>query len=147
MNYFFDTSALVKYFHNEPGTESVTEIVLNPDCGVWVLELAKLEFTSALFRRVRSKELEEEELHFALSGIENELSRFNIEFLDHLVIEEALGLMKRFGQVNGLKTLDALHIASFTLLTAENCRMVSSDDVMNSIVSQMGYIAVNPIKN
>jgi hypothetical protein len=31
MNIFFDTSALVKFFHEEPGTKIVTDLINNPD--------------------------------------------------------------------------------------------------------------------
>jgi PIN domain nuclease of toxin-antitoxin system len=31
MNLFFDTSALIKFFHEEPGTTTVTEFVSNPE--------------------------------------------------------------------------------------------------------------------
>mgnify|MGYP006287765719 CR=1 FL=1 len=33
MNLFFDTSALVKFFHDEPGTESVTSLIMDPATG------------------------------------------------------------------------------------------------------------------
>lgn len=48
MKLFFDTSALVKYFHNEQGSQEVIELIENPDndiekmlinidCGLWML--------------------------------------------------------------------------------------------------------------
>ena len=47
MNLFSDTSALVKYFHEEAGSERVTALVENPDHSVWLSELAQVEFVSA----------------------------------------------------------------------------------------------------
>ena len=59
MNLLFDTSALVKFFHEEEGTETVTDLILDRNNEVWILELARLEFFSAVFRRFRNKELDE----------------------------------------------------------------------------------------
>ena len=59
MNVFFDTSALVKFFHEEEGTKIVTDLILDGNNQVWVLELARLEFISAVFRRFRNREMDE----------------------------------------------------------------------------------------
>ena len=41
---FFDTSALVKYFHVEEGTEQITALINDPNNEIWILELARIEF-------------------------------------------------------------------------------------------------------
>ncbi len=60
MNIFFDTSALVKFFHEEPGTEKVTDLINNPGNNIFVSDLARLEFVSALYRRYRNNEIDEQ---------------------------------------------------------------------------------------
>jgi predicted nucleic acid-binding protein len=40
---FFDTSALVKFFRREEGTDVVSSLITDPENRVWVSELAKLE--------------------------------------------------------------------------------------------------------
>ena len=45
---FFDTSALVKFFHREKGTDVVVSIISNLKNEVWVSELARLEFICVL---------------------------------------------------------------------------------------------------
>ncbi len=67
MKFFFDTSALVKFFHVESGSEIVTQIMEHPASEIWMSELARLEFTSALYRRFRNKTLDEIRLHTALT--------------------------------------------------------------------------------
>jgi uncharacterized protein with PIN domain len=54
MNFFFDTSALVKFFHVEAGTELVTQIMEHSSSEIWISELARIEFISALYRRFGS---------------------------------------------------------------------------------------------
>jgi predicted nucleic acid-binding protein len=70
MNLFFDTSALVKLFHYEEGSEVVTNLVNSSENEIWVSELSKVEFISALLRRYRSKEITQEEINIAISGFE-----------------------------------------------------------------------------
>jgi len=43
MNLFFDTSALVKLFSNEQGSETVKELVTNPANPIYALDLAVIE--------------------------------------------------------------------------------------------------------
>ena len=57
MNLFFDTSALVKFFHEEDGTDRVTMWITSPDNEIWVSEIAHLEFISVVYRRFRNGEI------------------------------------------------------------------------------------------
>ena len=86
---FFDTSALVKFFHNEDGTEAVTDLLNSQENKIWISELAKLEFLSALHRRFRNNEIDENILKEAIEGFEEELNRFIIEPLSHATVQEA----------------------------------------------------------
>jgi uncharacterized protein with PIN domain len=76
---FFDTSALVKFFHEEKGSETVTNLVLSKDNEIWISELARIEFLSAIFRRFRNREVDDEQLREALMGFEEQLATFNVE--------------------------------------------------------------------
>ena len=76
MNFFFDTSALVKLFHSEPGTELVTKIIEYSPSEIWVSDLARLEFTSALYRRFRNHELDEIRLHAGITNFEKQLGSY-----------------------------------------------------------------------
>lgn len=46
MTFYFDTSALVKLFHEEEGSEPVTRIINSNDNEIWISELARIEFIS-----------------------------------------------------------------------------------------------------
>ena len=41
MNLFFDTSALVKFFHEEKGTDIVTDLILEQNNEVWISDEGK----------------------------------------------------------------------------------------------------------
>lgn len=79
MNLFFDTSALVKYYLPEIGSDRVEQLVEDDSNTIWLSELLKVEFYSALFRRLRNRELSESQVQKALSGFETSLRSFYIQ--------------------------------------------------------------------
>ena len=48
MKLFFDTSALIKLFHREIGTNFVVQIVNDTQNKVWISELTIIEFFNAI---------------------------------------------------------------------------------------------------
>lgn len=55
MNLFFDSSAVIKLFHRERGTERLRQLLMNSANQPHVSELARLEFYSTLYRLRREK--------------------------------------------------------------------------------------------
>lgn len=145
MKLFFDTSALVKYFHDEDGTEYVSGMIEAKDNDVWLSELARLEFLSVVYRRLRNREITETQASLAISGFEEEISFLRCEPLTHVTLKEAESLMKEYGKLYGLRTLDALQIAAFSLMAEEAWIFVSADTVMCKLVETMGFSYINPI--
>ena len=73
MKYFFDTSALVKLFQAENGSEIVEEIVNDPDNDLWVLDLVRIEFLSSIYRRYRNKDISEKNLEVVIDSFNENL--------------------------------------------------------------------------
>ena len=48
MNLFFDTSALVKFFHEEEGTDIVTDLILEQKNEVWISDYHQKQVTIIL---------------------------------------------------------------------------------------------------
>ena len=145
MNCYFDTSALAKLFFQEEGTDVVTGLVLDQSNVIWILDLARVEFYSALYRRYRAGELNEEILQIALNGFEKQLKRFRIEPMTSALINEASVLLQRYGRNKGLRTLDALQLGGFSLIAENNdwC-FVSADHTLCKVAQLAGYVAINP---
>lgn len=145
MNLFFDTSALIKFFHEEPGTVIVADLITNPESTIHVSDLARIEFISALYRRYRNKEIDDRALNEAINGFYEEYSRFNVEPLGHAVLQEAEELLVKHGKSYGLRTLDALHLATCVLLKETNWIFVASDDNLISVAKAIGLSTFNPL--
>jgi len=145
MNLFFDTSALVKLFHQEEGSEIVTKLITLQENEIWVLELVRVEFISALFRRFRNQEIAEQNLNTAITGFEEQLDLFNIEPLGHAIIKEAETLIKKYGKIYGIRALDALQLGAFILISEKDWGFVSADDKLCEIVEILGFKIINPL--
>ncbi len=145
MKFFFDTSALVKFFHVEIGSEIVTQIMEHPASEIWMSELARLEFTSALYRRYRNKTLDEIRLHTALMFFDQQLTNFNVEPVNQVVLDEAGLLLKKYGKEYGLRTLDALHLATHSLISEQGWCFVTSDTILADVSQLAGFLLLNPL--
>jgi len=143
---FFDTSALVKLFHEEKGSAAVESIIMDGQNEIWVLELVRLEFFSSICRRYRLAELSENDFNNILNDFEDQLLGFNIEPMGSVVLREAEQLMKEYGQNHGLKSLDALHLGAFRLLSDGEWLFVCADDKLCGVAQQCSLKVRNPVK-
>lgn len=57
MNLFLDTSSLLKLYHQEVGTTELMKFVSENVENIYLSEIAKIEFNSAIWKKVRTKEL------------------------------------------------------------------------------------------
>ncbi len=57
MNIFLDTSSLLKLYHKEQGTEELLEFVSENVENIYLSEIAKIEFNSAIWKKFEQKSL------------------------------------------------------------------------------------------
>ena len=145
MKLFLDTSTLVKLFHHEIGSDELIKLIDNTEHEIWISELALIEFNCALFRKFRNQELNETQLKEAKTSFDESLPFFNIEPLSSIVIKEAEHLIFNFGMILGLRTLDAIQLATFSLLNENDWIFVCANSTLCSIASQIGFQIKNPI--
>jgi predicted nucleic acid-binding protein len=61
MNIFLDTSSLFKLYHKEAGTEELERLFINQKiAGVFLAEIAIIEFASVVWRKCRMKDIDSE---------------------------------------------------------------------------------------
>ena len=146
MNLYFDTSALIKFFHTEEGTDIVTDLIESEDNIIYISEIAKIEFYCALYRRLRNKEITKKNLEQAIKGFEIQIKDFNVEPLGSIVVNEAEELIKKYGNKFKLRTLDALHFASYRLISDIDWHFVTTDNNLYDVVLSANFKALNPLK-
>src|SRR5690606_39458060 len=96
-------------------------------CSSDLLELALIEMICTVYRKHRNNEVHEDSLETILTAIEQQFRSFRVIPLASDVVAESKELMKQFGSKFGLRTLDALHIAGFSLFAEPEWTFVSSD--------------------
>ncbi|WP_254535962.1 type II toxin-antitoxin system VapC family toxin [Halomarina litorea] len=141
--YFLDTSALVKRYHEEPGTETIDRILDAERNHVVISSLSVVEAASAFRRKHNRGELTEVEM-------EGLVGAFFAEALDEFVIvpladvpqERSLDLVL----VDDLRTLDSLQLATALDLaeSVEDLQFVCADRELVAVAANHGIETVVP---
>lgn len=108
---YLDTSALVKLYVKEPGSQAVRALLEKAQV-VSTSRVAYVEMRAGLARKLRQGELSEEEYGHVLSDFEK-------DWKDYFVIEFSESVAKMGGELvekHPLRALDALHLASALFL-------------------------------
>ena len=144
MNIFLDTSALVKFYHEEEGTASITAQILDCDGDIYISELAKLEIISSFCRRFRNKEIDEDAYQEALEAFREDLPRYKLVPVTHQVLKTAEMILLDLAPTTGLRALDALHLATFTLGSSSDSLFVAADKILLQAAEAIGANTYNP---
>lgn len=146
--YFFDTSAAVKYYHAESGTLAVAAIFAQPGRRVLISSLGFVEIQSAFALKVRTGVLDRkgaglQRLRLLLDVAAGDIEVFSITE-DHFVTEERL--IGQHGFTYRLRTLDALQLAVALDLAAQGLvdHFVVADQSLGEVASLEGLVVINP---
>lgn len=108
---FMDTSSLVKLYYNENDSIELLGQVTEESATIFLSELSKLEFVSALYKKVRTGEISFEIGRNIINFFTNDFKNFNWVYLDDQIITGAINLLEKYMNKN-LLTLDSLQLAS-----------------------------------
>ena len=93
MKIFLDTSSLCKLYHQETGTEELEEVFSQVKIThIYLSEIAKVEFTSTVWKKVRTKEITKEQAEVTLELFESDFAKYNFVTTDSLILEQARNL-------------------------------------------------------
>jgi len=147
--YFCDSSALVKRYVTEPGTDWVTSTI-DPkiDGLVFIARITLVEVASAIFRKERNGHISAEDTIASIIRLESDCDGefFNVEITEHL-IQKAVKLTKTYG----LRGYDAVQLAA-ALQTQEMRKelslsallFLSADNELNAAAVNEGLRVENP---
>lgn len=150
MVYYFDSSTAVKRYAPEKGSDWVKTIVEPAAENVIYLgQIGVVEIAAALSKKVRTKELTQENyeaaLRLFLADVQNE--EYLTASLSDAVVQLAVDLTKR----HPLRGYDAVHLATAVslnaaLLTAEfpHLAFVTGDRILREAAQSEGLIVENP---
>ena len=143
--YYLDTSALVKLYVREPGTEQMLRLA-DPAGGhaLALLGLTRVEFRSAVRQRERAGDVAEDIADNLIDSMDEHLANFFlVQPLTDLVIEEAAALLDR----HALKAYDAVQLAGCIMLRARlgrHATFVCSDRQLVRAAEDEGMTVLDP---
>lgn len=141
---FFDTSALVKRYAEEPGTETVDELIDDADATVFITSLSVIEMTSAFRRKYNRDDVTEETMLALLSTFFDEaLSEFVVLPMDEALFDWSFELILD----DDLRTLDSLQLAAALSLAADrtDLQFVCADETLVSVARSHELDAITPL--
>lgn len=105
-DYFFDSSALVKAYISEPGTNWVRTILDDPQHRISISALAEVEVISALTRRFKEGDLTQVELDQACDELSLDYSTYVLVDVTSQLLEAAVGNARN----HSLRAYDAVQL-------------------------------------
>lgn len=136
MKIFLDTSSLLKLYHNEIGSKEIVELFEQQNIEeVYLSDLAKIEFKSAVFKKVRTMDLNIEEANSLIKLFELDYSKYTFIACNAEIVERSCMLLVKYG-VEGLRSLDSIQLAS--ILKFQISIAISADDKLNKFIAAEG---------
>ncbi len=94
----------------------------------------------------RMKEINAAELEDVINYFNEALSDFKLKKIGHAVLEESETLVKTLGKTIGLRTLDAIHLATFNLFNQlSEIVFVASDETLLGAARSLSAKVINPV--
>ena len=145
--YFLDTSALVKRYHQEVGTEVIDKIFGEEDKELFISDLSIIEFHSAIALKVRTREISRDAFFHLIGLFSNELDigLYRVMRIDEAEKQEAVKLLTKYGFDYALRTLDSLQLAAMESVGKEKVDgVVCADARFCEIIRLEGFHVINP---
>lgn len=148
-DYFFDSSALVKAYIAEAGTDWVRTILDDPQHRISISALAEVEVTSALTRRANEGDLTQAELDQACDELNQDCATYFLVDVTHQILEAAVSNARNYS----LRAYDAVQLTSAiavnTALSATQDNtieftLISADNALNDAARLEGLRVVDP---
>ena len=136
MKIFLDTLSLFKLYHTESDTVIVERVFTeNKVTTVFLSELAKIEFESTVWKKVRTQQINESDAIIILNKFAADLNKFTFIQIDSIVTEQAKRLITKYG-IQGLRTLDSLQLSTALTLKAKSGLFITTDKLLQAFFRQ-----------
>lgn len=136
---FLDTSSLVKLYHQEDGSGEVENLIVDAE-KIYLSEIAKLEFKSAIWKKVRTGEISDGNANISIDSFQNDADNYTWIAIGPNIIDSSQELLMIHGKI-GLRTLDSIQLASVLTLKEEECIFITFDSNLKSI-SQVEKLSI-----
>ncbi len=140
MIFYVDTSALLKRYLDESGSEKMKSLFESATT-IIVSSISQIECTSALQRLLRTKYINSEKYELLKKEIALDHSFFEIIEFDSHLIDLSIKLMEKYP----LKPLDTIQLASGLQVIKQIDSFVLADDQLKKYALKEGLHIINPL--
>jgi predicted nucleic acid-binding protein len=138
MKIYLDTSSLFKLYHEEDGTEELEQLFSQAKITrIYLSELTKVEFSSTIWKRVRTRDITIEQAETTLALFERDFGKYNFLTTNSLILEQARNLLTKYG-IDGLRTLDSIQLSTCIALTKEVDVFLTADILLQTLMEKEG---------
>ena len=145
---FFDTSALVKHYHAEAGTDVVDRVIDDPGAELIIARLTLVETISVFAIKVRTGEFDAAEFARLRGLFATHVARrrYQVFRLLHVHYDRARDLIADYGLRRQIRTLDALQLSVALEIhqVAPIDQFVRADQKLCDIARPEGLNVLNP---
>lgn len=144
---FFDTSALVKRYHQEKGTPTVDAAFNQKGLAKVISDISVIEFFSAFAKKVRAGEISREDFQVTIKEFAEDVVS-GVIYLEQFGENEkrvAASLIEKYGLSRNLRTLDSMQLAvikKFSPLSINH--IYCADESFISILKEERFPVLNP---
>lgn len=132
---YFDTCALIPYYRPEARSDAVQTILTSVREPIAISPLGEVEFASVLARLVRMGEIAESHANAIQAALTEDITQGRYRLVEQTTQHYRLARDWLLTRKTGLRTLDALHLATATLAQAE---LVTADATLADAARQLG---------
>jgi uncharacterized protein len=144
---FWDTSALVKRYHREVGTDVVDAAFADEDGIRMISDMGVIEFYSAFAKKVRTGEITEEDFRETIKKLAEDIQSgaIRLTFFGDSDKREAAALIEKHSLSKNLRTLDAIQLAVVKRLASQVLRHVyCADRPFAALIREEGFSVIDP---
>jgi hypothetical protein len=147
--YYFDSSALVKNYAQEVGTNWVRGLInAQPANEIFTALVTGAEIIAAIKRRERSNTITAADAASAITAFR---SQFRIRFMALRTSDAVVDLAMNLAEMHKLRGYDAIQLASAMLIEARMTAqgvgpltLISADDELNQVAQAEGLLTDDP---
>ena len=147
--YYIDSSALVKRYIEEDGSEVVDRVLDDPDQRCYISRIAGAEVVATLTRRGRGERWTEQQIDERIDLFYDDLrSRYRLVDASRAILSDSMDTARR----HRLRGYDAVHLATAVRVNAVRVEqgaqpvvLMSSDDELNAAAQAEGLAVLNPL--
>lgn len=140
MNIFLDTSSLIKLYHKESGTKEIIDIYNTYQVdNVYLSDLAKIEFDSAVWKNFRTKEIDKDKAIELIRIFQKDYEKYIFVDDNDVIKNKAKALINKYC-AEGLRTLDSIQLATAVSLKAKVDLNKSSDKLLTKLFEKEGLV-------